>query len=507
MLGALKPQVKRKFHDSYQSSYQPFRKGPLPPFNQQQNQRGRGRGVCSAATRFSRRGNFRGNFRGKDKKTFSFSLFTCKYRTHLKQISSKNSSSGGLPTCAFLNKISFSKQNSRISRFSREIEVFSKKLDKTDKRLCQSSTSEGVQNSFSNSSNPKFCSEAAKIQCKGRRDNFQGSSGNVREGCHKGSLLEENFIFKPYLCGREKGWGSPSGDKSKVIKQFYSFYTFQDGGPTTSERDNAKRGLFSKIRSEGRIFRSSLGRKFSAVREHSMERENLSVSLLVFWTRSCPKAIHKINEDTSCSNEKTKLQAHYISGRHTVICSNSFRSKRSKGHVDIPPSESEVSDQFQKISSHSLSPSRISRDDDKLIGNENVFPTGKGRQNCKAMSKFDSTGGGVCPRPFQIDRKAVFHSLSSITSPIALQVFTSSTDSYIDKQGILQCHSSFISGRQRGTEMVDKQSLSEQRQYCNLSTTGNDNKLRCLNGGLGSGLKECVNGRPVVGTCEETPHK
>ena len=136
------------------------------------------------------------------------------------------------------------------------------------------------------------------------------------------------------------------------------------------ERNITGRGLHVQYRPHGCVYFSRTKSKIPNVCKFEMEGPILSASLPLLWFGTSPKDIHKVEENSHFSVEKTVCMADYFSGRYFL--------------------ESRFSDKSQKKSTRATSEYTIFGYGNQLNRNDTVPSTRDEREDCATVPK--STG-------------------------------------------------------------------------------------------------------------------
>ena len=105
-----------------------------------------------------------------------------------------------------------------------------------------------------------------------------------------------------------------------------------------------------KYRPQGCIFFSPTKFKIPKVFKFQMEGSVLPVLLPLLWFGTSPKDIHKVDENSHFSVEKTVCTTDYFFGRYSADGFLEGGTDTCKRHSDISSSESRFLDKSQKIS-------------------------------------------------------------------------------------------------------------------------------------------------------------
>ena len=219
-------------------------------------------------------------------------------------------------------------------------------------------------------------------------------------------------------CGAQKGLRSLPSDKFEKSQSLDSLLPFQNRRVIPVERNITGRGLHVKNRPQGCIFFSLTKPKISNVCKFQMEGSLLSVPLplLRFWTS--PKDIHKVDENSHFSVEKTVCTSHYFAGRYSANGFIKGGADTCKGHSDISSSEFRFSDKPLKISTLTMSKCTIFGYGNQLSRNDTLPQEKKGKivQQCQDLpgklsasirersyliGRLVSTAVAVLPAPLQ----------------------------------------------------------------------------------------------------------
>ena len=179
-----------------------------------------------------------------------------------------------------------------------------------------------------------------------------GDRTNVKERCNKSCSTRPQSFPQLDICSAEKGLRSSPSDKFEKSQSLHSLLSFQNGKFIPVEKNIPGRGLHAENRSQGCIFLSPTKPKIPKVCKFQMEGSILFVSL---WFGTSPKDIHKVDENSHFSVEKTVCTTDFFFGRYSA---NGFLKRGADNynrHCDISYSESRFSDKSQNISTRSMS--------------------------------------------------------------------------------------------------------------------------------------------------------
>ena len=129
-----------------------------------------------------------------------------------------------------------------------------------------------------------------------------GDRTNVKERCNKSCSTRPQSFPQLDICSAEKGLRSSPSDKFEKSQSLHSLLSFQNGKFIPVEKNIPGRGLHAENRSQGCIFLSPTKPKIPKVCKFQMEGSILFVSL---WFGTSPKDIHKVDENSHFSVEKT----------------------------------------------------------------------------------------------------------------------------------------------------------------------------------------------------------
>ena len=139
-----------------------------------------------------------------------------------------------------------------------------------------------------------------------------------------------------------------------------------------------------KNKHQGCIFFRATEPKNPKVCKFQIERSILSVPLPLLWFETSPKDIHKVDENSHFSVEKTVCTTDYFSGRYSANGFLKGRIDTCKGHSYISSSKSRFSNKLQKISTQTSSEYTIFGYGNRLNVNDTDPSTGKKSRLCNS---------------------------------------------------------------------------------------------------------------------------
>ena len=149
---------------------------------------------------------------------------------------------------------------------------------------------------------------------------------------------------QPNIRGAQKGfWSSPS-DKFEKSQSLHSLLPFQNGRVIPAETNITGRRQHVQNRPQECIFFSPTKPKIPKVCKFQMEGSILSVPLPLLQFGTSPKDIHKVDDNSHFSVEKTVCEIDYFLGRYSANGSLKGGNDTCKRHCGISPSESRFSD-------------------------------------------------------------------------------------------------------------------------------------------------------------------
>ena len=128
----------------------------------------------------------------------------------------------------------------------------------------------------------------------------------------RSSFVSESFPQQPFPCPK-KEWGTQTGDKLEEVEHLHTLQPLQDGEYISPEGTSSKGGLYVQDRPEGCL--SVITPTVAKVCKLQMGGKVIPVSSPLFRSWSCPKDIHKIDENSNSSHETFKRPSYYLSRR------------------------------------------------------------------------------------------------------------------------------------------------------------------------------------------------
>ena len=200
----------------------------------------------------------------------------------------------------------------------------------------------------------------------------------VSDILRKGAIrLCQNQPTKPLskysVLSREKGRRVSPSDKSKTVKQVYTFPTFQNGRFALPEIHAKRGGLHVQARYERCILFSSSESDIQRESAFSVVREIIRVSLPMFWLRSCTSHFYKDFEGPDVLTKEIKYFNYNLSGRHVTFGKNQGRDCTGKRYSHLPITTLRLCNKPEEVGFRAHTEDRILRSDSEFSGSLLVF--------------------------------------------------------------------------------------------------------------------------------------
>ena len=186
-----------------------------------------------------------------------------------------------------------------------------------------------------------------------------------------------------------------------------------------------------------------------------MGRFPVRIPLSVFWPRSKPKVVYKINKIVSLHPLQTIYKNNSITQRLSNTRENFGGNNLKQEHCDLPVIESRI---CYKLKERSFSPNtenRILVDNNRLGGDDSVPASEEGRINFQKVLVYIVNEGGVNKRPSKAFRNIIINSISNSSCTTAHEVLAETTISRPLFEKRLHHQSSSRFTLQEGTQLVD----------------------------------------------------
>ena len=113
---------------------------------------------------------------------------------------------------------------------------------------------------------------------------------------------------------------------------------------------------------------------------------SVQILLFVFWPRTSPKVVYKINKSASLHLSQIVHKNNRIPRRLYNTRENFGGNNLKLGHCDLPVSEARICYKLKEISSSSNTDNRILGDNNRLGGDDSIPASEEGRFNFQKVS-------------------------------------------------------------------------------------------------------------------------
>ena len=211
-----------------------------------------------------------------------------------------------------------------------------------------------------------------------------------------------------------------------------------------------------------------------------MERSILLVPLSLLRFGTSPKDIHKVDENSLFSIEKTLCTTDYFSRWYSANSFLKWGTDTCKKHSDISSLESRFSDKTQKISTRTMSEYIIFGYENQLNRNDTDPSTREKREDCTTVpgsaGEVISLHKGTMPINWLPCIKSNCSSAS--TSAVLSQVATA--DFRIARNRGLQLKNNFVCGSEGRTGLVGAKCSFNQGKINNFCISSVNNSFWCF---------------------------
>ena len=406
--------------------------------------------------------------------------------------------SRGLSKCPSTYKEPFFSKGNSTSSISREVETFYTKLGKDNFRSNYFGLCQGLQNSTFRCTNSKFLTSSDKNDRGGETSSTKGNRRDAEKESDSSSDTRIRTISKLNLYSPKESRRLSSCNKPKETELLCGIRTFQNGGTFSFERSLRERQFSLQTGSFGCLLFSTSSQGLTEICKISMGGETIPISLPVFWSFISTKDFHKAYENPNITPPQIEYCANSVSGRHPFDCTNGEGNANCKGYIDFFVTKSGVSDQCEKISTSTLSQTRIPRGDCGYEGDDLISSTGESLKNSRTMSTYAFKRPGYSQGDFTTTGETMLFSNCSTSRTPSLQVNSKATDPRIFDIQKFRKESSLVKGSEGRTAMVDSQPPFKQRKVTIDLKTPNADNIRCFNERLGGFLPGTQNRGALV---------
>ena len=217
-----------------------------------------------------------------------------------------------------------------------------------------------------------------------------------------------------------------------------------------------------------------------------MEGSVLPVLLPLLWFGTSPKDIHKVDENSHFSVEKTVCTTDYFFGRYSANGFLEGGTDTCKRHSDISSSESRFLDKSQKISTWTMSEYTIFWYESQLHRNDTDLSPREKRKDCETMP--GSTGKVINLHKWTkpISWLPCINSNCSSTSTSAESSHAMTTNFRTARNRRQQLKNNFVCGSEGKTGLVGAKSSFDQGKMNNFCISSVNNCIWCFFKRIGS---------------------
>ena len=355
-----------------------------------------------------------------------------------------------------------------------------------------------------------------KVLRRGAGKDPRRDQGAAVQGCYKGDNTPCRKFCVTNLSGGEEGGGTETSNKSEISELLCEDRTFQNGRSTHSATSHPSQRLDDKNGFEGCIPSNPNSPRQSTPPSVSMGRQGVPVSMSPIWTDFSTAGV--LQSDETCGGHP---QAHGHSSGD--IPRRHFNSTSDKGRADTAhPFDLQIvrspgpSCQLHKVSAKSTTENGVLGVCSGYSNTTFNFPSREAEENPTISTTSSSPTKCVSERSGKVCGQGLSIHESNMASPIALQS-TAVFNQFSSAREIgstrpcgfeIQCQSESHQGGEERSNLVAIPGQKAANAIPNIAqNTRHDNRVRCLQQGLGSSTGRTEYRGQVVTGGNLTPHK
>ena len=350
---------------------------------------------------------------------------------------------------------------------------------------------------------------------RGAKEDLRGDQGVVSKRGHKGNNSHCRQLCLSNLSGGKEGRGAETGDKPEGSEFFCEDRAFQDGRSTHTASPHPEKRLDGKNGFEGCIPSDSNPPREPTPPPVSMGRQTLSIPVSPFRADLSPPSFLEGDETCGGNSQTYGNSSGDIPGR-------SFNTTSGEGGADSAHSfnfstvRSPRTDcQSDKISINSTTENRIFRVSGRCNGTTSDISSREAEKNPTVGKPPPSPTKGIGERPGTVCGEGLCSHKSNMASPTTLQsTAVSDKLSGTTREPSRACNceiqyqSEFNQGGRERPDLVDISGPQDTNAITNFASgSKHDDRVRCLQQGLGSPSGGPKHWGKVVSRGILTPHK
>ena len=319
------------------------------------------------------------------------------------------------------------------------------------------------------------------------------------------------------LPGRKEGGGTEAGNKPKGTQHIRETRTFQNGGTTHPPRPHPTGGLDDKIGSEGCLPSDTNPHRASTPPPVPMGKQNLPISVSPIRVDICPTSFPQNNETCSGSTSAHGHTSSHIPRRHSGSASVNGGTG-SVDSTDLPALQgSGTGSQSEEIYTDSTPESGVLGLPSRHSQPTAHFPIREVEENTAASPTppsptkcFGERPSEVCGEGLSLDTGYMASSSAFQSTAVFNQLCVSGEPSHGDREHCQKVqHPLDLDQRGQGQPRMVVCSRQEDPNAISSPTPGtnHDNRVRCLQHGVGSSTRRVPDGWKMVPRGNLSPHK
>ena len=352
---------------------------------------------------------------------------------------------------------------------------------------------------FSTSYKPQP-SKCSPYRFRGGEPPHQG--GHCRNTPHKRGFLQ-SFVPSP-----QKGWNFSTCDRLEFPEQVCGKLTLPDGKHSLPKVSTSKGRLYDHSGSERCLSVSPSPQGLTKVSSIPLERQMLRLPRPLFWLKYCTKDLHQTFKTRSSIPSQTGCSYDTLSGRLPNLGVNLPGGAESHSSGCIPPGKPRLHYQSGKVTSNPNPNNNIPGFCNRLHCRNTKPPTGESCKGEIPLHEGNRNSNYVCSSNSKFTRHSRVVSPSNLASPPSFPILADQNDpSSTCEQPELRCV--YYSGSQLfgRTPLVGVQHQLCERQPNQTSSSNVVYNNRCIQDGMGRGLRKSTHKRALVSQRTHPAHK
>ena len=388
------------------------------------------------------------------------------------------------------------------------------KLGENNSRLMGLASHKGIPNRTGSTTLANKANASNKLLCRGGGNDLLRGQRFTVQRCSDRGLAYQGKLCITNFPGRKEGRGTEASHKSKGSQHVCEARTLQNGGITHPSRSYPTKRLDDKIGSEGCLPSDTDSCRTPTPPPVPMGSQNLSISVSPIRVDICPTGIFKNNETHSGSTSAHGYPSSHLSRRSP----NSASVNGGADSFDLPAVRSPGSScQSKEIHSDSTAEYRVLGLPSGLWESKADLPNREIEEDTAISSTpppptkcFGERSSEVCREDLSLDT-------SYMASPSAFQSTTVSNQLSVLREpphGNNECdqqvqHQLSLDqgGQGRSQVVVCSGQEGSNAIFSPTPDTDHDNRVGCLQPGVGSPTRRAPDGWTVVPSGNLSPHK